>query len=356
MPPKMNLFTSRRLGFRTGKSLALLATLALGACASGSHQQIGNDSTSSSVTSRSLALATAVGMPQADAYGVRDLSWQDERRNRAVLARLYLPVKPTGAVPLVLFSHGIGGSREGYSYIGKYLAANGMAALHVQHAGSDRSVWTGNPIQMVSRLQDAAKETEAIDRTQDVRFALDQIFADAALANKLDAKRIAVAGHSYGANTALLLAGAQVQRNGKGMDLADPRIVAAVIISAPPFYGEGDPAQIVGRIRVPSLHITCTGDEIKIPGYYSSAKDRVAVYEATSSAAGKMLAVFKEGSHSMFTDRLGTGGELLNPQIKIATRELMLAYLQKQLIGDAQALERWPAQHAPLVARFEQKF
>jgi len=32
---------------------------------------------------------------------------------------------------------------------------------------------------------------------------------------------------------------------------------------------------------VPSLHVTATEDIIRIPGYYSQAEDRVAVYDAT---------------------------------------------------------------------------
>ncbi|NJS37509.1 MAG: acetylhydrolase [Brachymonas sp.] len=287
---------------------------------------------------------------------MRDLQWTDEKRRREVPARLYLPLDAAKPAPLVIFSHGIGGSREGYSYIGKYLAAQGIAALHVQHVGSDRSLWFGNPIQMVGRLQEAAKESEAVDRTKDMRFALDQVLADPQLSKRLDEQRIAAAGHSYGANTTMLLSGARVQRDGKALDLADPRIKAAVIISAPPFYGEGDPKSIVGSIRVPSLHITATGDEIKIPGYYSSPQDRVAVYEASGAQTSKMLAVFKEGSHSMFTDRLGTGGQELNPQVKKATRELMLAFLRKEFSGDTQALAAWPEQHAALVARFERKY
>jgi dienelactone hydrolase len=306
---------------------------------------------------RQQSLAAAVGMPDASLFETRDLSWMDAARQREVLARLYLPAakdKPS-PVPLVVFSHGIGGSREGYTYIGKYLAAHGIAALHVQHVGSDRSLWLGNPLQMVGRLQDAAKESEAVHRTQDVRFALDRVFADAALKPLLDAQRIAAAGHSYGANTTLLLSGARVQRGGSAMDLADSRIKAAVIISAPPFYGEGDPAQILKSIRVPSLHITATGDEIKIPGYYSAAQDRIAVYEAAAPAQGKLLAVFKEGSHSMFTDRLGTGGEALNPQVKKATRELILAFFQQIFAGQREALSAWPTQHQSLVARFERR-
>ncbi len=313
-------------------------------------------------TTRTQALAVAVGMPEASTHEVRDLAWTDAARQREVLVRLYLPTDQKDkvfaepqAAPLVVFSHGIGGSREGYSYIGKYLAANGIAALHVQHAGSDRSLWYGNPLQMVGRLQEAAKEGEAIDRTKDVRFALDRVLLDSELKARLDAKRIAAAGHSYGANTTMLLAGARVNRDGKALDLTDPRIKAAVIISAPPFYGEGDLVQILDNIRVPSLHITATGDEIKIPGYYSAAKDRVAVYEATASAKGKLLAVFKEGSHSMFTDRLGTGGEALNPQVKKATRELMLAFFQQVFAGDTKMLSEWPALNQGLVARYERR-
>ncbi len=342
---------SSRSSLRITAGSALAALLLLIGCANRAQQQAWD----SRATSRTQALATAVGMPGASTHEVRDVQWMDAQRQRPVPARLYLPIDTTQPAPLVIFSHGIGGSREGYSYIGKYLAANGIAALHVQHVGSDRSLWFGNPIQMVGRLQDAAKESEAIDRTKDMRFALDQLLSDAQLSTRLDAQRIAAAGHSYGANTTMLLAGARVQRDGAAMDLADPRIKAAVIISAPPFYGEGDPKKILSSIGVPSLHITATGDEIKIPGYYSSSKDRVALYEALDHKQGKMLAVFAGGSHSMFTDRMSTGGEALNPQVKKATRELMLAFLQNLWSGNAQALAGWPAEHAPLIARFEQK-
>ena len=344
------LFSSRA-SLRITAGSALAASLLLIGCANSSQQQAWD----SRATSRTQALATAVGMPEANTHEVRDVQWTDAERQRQVPARLYLPIDTAQKAPLVIFSHGIGGSREGYTYIGKYLAANGIAALHVQHVGSDRSLWFGNPIQMVGRLQEAAKDTEAIDRTKDMRFALDQVLADADLKRKIDTSRIAAAGHSYGANTTMLLAGALVQRDGKQLDLADPRIKAAVIISAPPFYGEGDQKEILKSIRVPSLHITATGDEIKIPGYYSGAQDRVAVYEASGTASSKLLAVFTGGSHSMFTDRLGTGGEALNPQVKKATRELMLAFLRKEFAGDAQALAAWPQLNQALVARFERK-
>jgi dienelactone hydrolase len=318
--------------------------------------------------SREQALAAAIGAPDPSRFEARDLQWTDTLRPdgpREVLARFYLPLLVKGSenvaasppVPLVVFSHGIGGSREGYSYIGKHLAANGIAALHVQHVGSDRRLWFGNPLQMVTRLQEAAKEKEAIARTQDVRFALDQVLANTEFKSRLDTTRISAAGHSYGANTVLLLVGARVERDSLVLDLADPRISSAVIISAPPFYGQGDPQAIVGGISVPSLHITAQGDEINIPGFYSAAKDRVAIFEATASTqspAAKTLAVFSDGSHNIFTDRLGTGGAALNPLVKKATRDLILAFLRQEFFADDQAITDWAEQNQALVSRFEQ--
>ncbi len=295
--------------------------------------------------------ATAIA-PAAPAYGAVEYEWNDPLRGRAVPVRLYLPAttEPGARIPLVVFSHGIGGSRRGYSYLGSHFAANGVASLHVQHVGSDRAIWTGNPFSLVGRLQAAAQEREAIDRVLDLRFALDQLLASGH-AGSIDADQIVVAGHSYGANTALLAAGARVERDGRALEFRDARFRAAILISAPPFYGESDPERILKHVTVPTLHITATEDVIQIPGYYSGADDRIAVFDAIGSSR-KTLAVFSGGSHSIFTDRAGTGGVQLNAQVKAATRELTLAFVTQILGGTAGAIDRWSERHRPIVARF----
>ncbi len=300
---------------------------------------------------REAALAAALPMPGVDRVQAHELAWDDTTRQRQVLARLYLPAQARGPVPLVVFSHGIGGSRNGYTYLGKHWAAQGYASLHLQHAGSDRALWGGNPLTLLNRLQDAASDAEAIDRAVDWRFALDQVLAGP-LGQHIDAQRIVAAGHSYGANTTLLVAGAQVRRDGRLIDLRDARVRAAVLISAPPFYGESDPAAILRHVRVPTLHVTSTADDIRIPGYYSGVKDRTDVFDATGSQH-KALAVFKDGSHSIFTDRLGTGGAELNPKVKAATRELAVAFFGWVLKGEEpSALTQWSMRHAPLLDSF----
>jgi predicted dienelactone hydrolase len=292
----------------------------------------------------------------ASRFTEKNFDWFDSQRQRGVPAKLYLPVTEAtvGSVPLVVFSHGIGGSGDGYSYLGRYFAAHGFASLHVQHVGSDRQLWFGNPFALTARLGAATQDSEALHRVQDLRYSLDKVLAtqEGAL---FDPRRIAAAGHSYGANTAMLIAGAQVEEPGQKLSLRDPRISAAIFISAPPFYGMGDPEKILSHIDIPTLHITATEDVIQIPGYVSGLQDRMDIFKATGSerAAPKVLAVFKDGSHSIFTDRMATGGRSLNPRVKIATRQLALAFLNEISAGNHQAMDAWPLRNADLVARFE---
>jgi dienelactone hydrolase len=311
-------------------------------------------------TASTLAAGVLVAGPgarraRADeaAFDALDIDWVDTDRNRPVPVRLYLPHAATATqpVPLVVFSHGIGGSRRGYRWLGSHWASQGFASLHLQHVGSDRSLWgAGSPFAVVGRLQEAAGETEAVARVHDLRFALDRLLTDV-LGERIDAGLIAAAGHSYGANTTLLAAGARVERAGVALALHEPRLKAAIVISAPPFYGEASPRRILAPVRLPSLHVTATDDVIRIPGYYSGAEDRVAVFEAVGGSR-KTLAVFAGGSHSMFTDRGGAGGAELNAQVKVATRELTTSFLRGLRGNDDPDLRHWPARHAAIVARF----
>lgn len=316
----MNL--QRRRCLRMGAALALAGSLPL----------------------RPFAQTLAEDLPTHDTL---DMDWEDTGRQRAVPVRLYMP-QTRQPVPLVVFSHGIGGSRRGYTWLGQNFARHGIACLHVQHVGSDRQLWGGNIFNLVGRLQNAAQEAEAIARTQDLRFALDTLLTSE-LALLIDADRIMAAGHSYGANTTLLVSGASVEREGRVMELRDHRVRAAIALSAPPFYGEAEPRRILQTVTVPSLHVTCTEDIIRIPGYYSGADDRVAVFDATGSER-KWLAVYEGGSHSMFTDR--NSGGALSPKAKQATGALAVAFVSAVLDGDVRDITTWPERHAAILARF----
>ena len=293
---------------------------------------------------------------------ILDLEWLDEDRQRPVPARLYLPGKANAGhpVPLVVFSHGLGGSRDGYRYLASQWAESGMASLHPQHPGSDSRIWRGNPLDLVQRLQSAADETEAQARVLDLRFALDRILASEH-APLIDASRIAVAGHSYGANTAMLASGARVSTSRAGLaNLRDQRLQAAILISAPPLVGQGPVAQVLGAVSIPTLHITSLEDTINLPGYRSTVEDRIAIFDAMTQSS-RTLAVFNIGGHSIFTDRVTRSGPETSARIKAATRELCTIFLQQSLLDRPAAtnvshgespIRQWRTRHQTLLDRF----
>lgn len=309
-------------------------------------------------------IAPAVAPGLAAGVATRDADWFDATRQRAVPVRVYLPAASDSAAagdpsagnaasgttkwPLVIFSHGLGGSRLGYSHIGQHLARNGFVALHLQHAGSDRAVWQGGPLTLLGNVRDAASEANAVARVQDVSFALTTLLADRELGRLIDTQAIAVAGHSYGANTAMLIAGASIEREGKRINYADARIKAAILLSAPPFHGEGNQAAVLRDVRLPTLHITGSDDVIRVPGYGSDVADRIGVFRDMPAARPdmKFLAIFEGGEHSVFTDRTRSERALA---IKTATRDLCVAFLQGVLKGDVAAMRGALAAAQPLL-------
>ena len=303
------------------------------------------------VAAPSLAFYPLHGFASAAKFQIHDLDWVDDARERPVPVRLYQPIASSFAAPtpLIIFSHGIGGSRLGYSYLGSYWASHGLASLHVQHVGSDRSIWFGNPFNLVSRLQEAAQEKEALARVFDLRYALTKIFSDP-LGQTINPNQIIAAGHSYGANTTLLASGARVNRDNIPVELSDSRITAAIVISAPRFYGQKSVDSILQPVRLPTLHITATEDNIQIPGYFSGYADRLAIFEAIGSER-KALAVFEGGSHSMFTDRTRSGGAVLNHQVKEATQELSLDFIAQVLNNQESGIPSWAMRHEAILSK-----
>ena len=349
--------SKRRIILKTSMAAGLLALVPSLVCFAQSDSKTDAAVTTSPSERRGWFESTAF----ADALVAQDFDWLDDSRKRSVPVRLYLPkaiaeseAKPLKPVPLIVFSHGLGGSRNGYQYLGRYWAANGYASLHVQHIGSDRQVWFGNPLTLASRLIAAAQDSEAIDRTKDVSFALSELLKQPQLTGRFDTERLVMAGHSYGASTTMLVIGAKVPKkdiNGQEFNLRDPRFKAAMILSAPPFYGYTNTASILGGVSLPTLHVTATADDIMVPSYNSGYEDRVKVFDAIGDPR-KTLVVFAGGSHSIFTDRTNTGGAELNPKVKAATQALSLAFLKQTFGSDTTALANWQPQFADLLARY----
>lgn len=102
--------------------------------------------------------------------------------------------------PLIVVSHGSGGSTRGLAWLGAGLAERGAIVLMLNHPGST----SGDSI---------PSQTVFLDRrAQDLTAALDHILADPAWSDRIDPARISALGFSLGGATVLQLAGARFDR------------------------------------------------------------------------------------------------------------------------------------------------
>lgn len=279
--------------------------------------------------------------PPVASTGFVRFDWKDEKRDRVVPVKIYYP-KEGKNLPIIVFSHGLGGTREGYSYLGEHWAGHGLVVVHIQHPGSDDSVWRGSRQPMVELKRAAADLQNSINRPLDVRFVLDEIEKlnrDSSLfSERLNLLKVGVAGHSFGAYTALASSG-QVFGGyiGPETKVADPRISAAIIMSAP-VTARRDPAQSYGKLKLPCLFMTGTADTSPI-NETTPEQRRIPFDHAPPE--DKFLLTFQGGDHAVFSGprRLIPDG----PQKKEFYSLILAsstAFWEAYLKGNAEA-QRW---------------
>ncbi|HWC79628.1 MAG TPA: chlorophyllase [Pseudonocardiaceae bacterium] len=143
--------------------------------------------------------------------------------------RLRVSAPMTGReLPIVVFSHGFGSSLDGYGPLTDYWAAHGFVVVQPTHLDS-----------RTLNLPPEDPRTPRIwrFRVQDVTRVLDNldVIEDAVpgLRGRADRDRIAVAGHSFGGQTAGNLLGLRVldAATGTGEDLSDQRVRVGVLLA-----------------------------------------------------------------------------------------------------------------------------
>lgn len=259
----------------------------------------------------------------------------DSSRERTVPLKVYLGTSQHPQ-PVILFSHGLGGSRENSAYLGEYWAGHGYVAVFVQHAGSDEEVWKSvHPSDRFSALKRAASLDSALARFADIPFVIDQlerwkVAADHPLQGRLNLEKIGLCGHSFGAVTTQALMG---QRFEGGRSFQDLRIDAFFAMS--PSTSRGIPAaEAFGRITAPVLCMTGTADESPIAPKTSPASRREVF--AALPPGDKYQLVFEAGDHFAFSD---TGFHDKNriehhhPAIQVISTRFWDAYLKNDAIA-----------------------
>lgn len=231
-----------------------------------------------------------------------DFTVSDADRGRDIPIRVFLPPEKRAA-PVVLFSHGLGGSRAGSAFLGRHWAARGYAVVYVQHPGSDEAVWLGKPAgERLAAMRRAAGIENFLLRVRDIPAVLDRLEAwnrrgGHALEGRLDPGRVGMSGHSFGAVTTQAVSG-QAAAGGL-LSFTEARIRAAVAFSPSSPRGT-DPRQAFGGVRIPWMLMTGTRDIAAIGDV--DLASRLAVFPALPPG-GKYELVLDGAEHSAFTER-----------------------------------------------------
>jgi len=288
----------------------------------------------------------AVAGPSAVATLEED--WRDKDHESIVPVKLYYPkdLANQKALPLIIFSHGLGGSRERYQLWAEHWASHGYIVLLPTHEGSDTAAVTEAAKTAEKNLGAAEGSVinlqTALRRVQDVTFVIDQMeranagtLADPALApfkGKIDVEHIGMAGHSFGAETTQLVAG-QSEKVLLKVRFAEPRITAAIAMSPQPAVFL-DQKTAFASIKIPIFYMTGTADDAPLGLAGVKAADRRIPFDNSINAPAYFVN-FTGASHASFSGRATpTEWEL---GIQKLIKQSTTAFWDAQLKSDAHA-------------------
>ena len=345
------------------RSLTLLLIAFAAACATNNTTQ----------TSSAPAVTTSTYRADESLYPVEPIpsaTLHDSQRNKDVEMAIEYPTRGTPPFPVIIFSHGYGGSKDSYVPLTEYWTSHGYICIKPNHAdsGALRALMEQRRAEMQKQREEMRQQgrrpdrqgmrregpdlSEAIwqsqsaadwrNRVRDVTFiidSLDQLEAKyPELKGKLDHSRIGVAGHSYGAFTALLAAGMRSYVENPPLQFGDPRIRAVIAMSPQGLGSErGLTRESWANLNMPVMYMTGSNDRAGQQHDASWRKDPF-----TYSPAGEKFFVSIEGAgHMTFA-----GGQIDDEPVLIGERPYGGGYQQRGTMGSNQ-----PRYSAPGVNR-----
>lgn len=279
-------------------------------------------------------------------------------------------------LPVVVFSHGMGGSREGYEYIARHLATHGYLVVLPQHGGSDREAIVkagkdkllgrdddkgdakddakgdekggdkqggrgerrasrGNRLMNGITEENTSDPANLENRPKDISFVLDQLTKHERFSKIADMKRVAVAGHSFGSYTTMAACGMRVDLPGReDVSFKDERVRCGIGMSP---QGRGVMGVDTGAwdsIAVPMLIVTGTKD---MGQGDRAASWRHEPYAALKSRDSYFLNI-TDATHMTFSggsvrDRFGQTKE----EHLVIVKQCCTAFLDAYLLENAEA-------------------
>jgi predicted dienelactone hydrolase len=308
-----------------------------------------------------------------------DVTLHDAARKKDLELRVRTPKlkpnekPPEAGFPLLVFSHGAGGSRDAFPGLQDLLASHGYVCIAATHsdsialarrAGGGGGEGKGAPgVRELTTTEGRRKLRNSVklsERVGDCTLILDQLTGISTLVEKaggtafaIDPQQIAIAGHSAGAFTTQLCAGVKIRgaavgKTGQGMvSIGDDRFKAAVVIS-----GQGTASPTLSEtswdaVKIPMLVFSGSLDgSPEGMGNETPATRRHPFEKSKGKANGGPAAylVYIEGAtHSAYSGKgaarlLGEKPATDATLVENATTAAVLTFLDAHIRKDAKAL------------------
>ncbi len=329
------------------------------------------------------AIDLALSKPGKYDFRRQVLTMKDSRRDdpsgllgdRTFPVELYLPkVKNRQPLPLIVISHGLGSDLTTFAYFAKHLASHGFAVAVPEHPGSSAR-------QIGALLNGLAKDVtppeELIDRPLDIKFVLDYLARN--YGKKIDTNNVGMIGQSFGAYTALAIAGAelnwqtlnqdcinlddswnlslllqclalQIPMIETGVDLKDKRIKAVIAINplTSSVFGE----QSLSKIKIPVMLVSGSADPV------TPALSEQIIPFTWLKTPKKYLVLLEGGTHfSTLNESAGSipvPPQAIGPDPKIAqgyVKQLGLAFFSTYITDKSTYTQYLNAQYGSLISK-----
>ena len=273
---------------------------------------------------------------------IETLVLHDDQRNKDLQLRVTYP-KADGKYPIIVFSHGASGSKDGYQPLVSYWASHGYVCIQPTH-GDSLSLLSRDERRQFPSLNDYVNSGTALkhwrSRPEDIRLVLDSLDKiqeeSPQLKGKLDEQRIGMGGHSFGAHTTQMIGGLSLKSPlaRQRTVIADERPRALLMIS-PQGTGASIDKESWSGIERPTMVITGTKDTSRTGKPYTW---RLEVFE--NLPPGEKYLAFIEGAHHSFGGIAGvrypgSGPEIADHVYYVKTSSL--AFWDAYLKGDQSA-------------------
>jgi len=271
--------------------------------------------------------------------------------------QLYLPEvlprrrgRPPQGFPLVVISHGLGGTSASYTYLAEYLAEAGIAVAALEHTGSNDQQLSALLTGLSSTV---VQDAEFLRRPREVSLTLNALAnlntSPSPIRGQLNLSRVGVIGQSFGGYTALALAGATFDSEGlaevcppstlsfnpslllqcqaasvsnPGASLVDPRVGSIFVINpiGSALFGETG----YGQIAVPTMMVAGTADTIA-PAFPEQLQPFTWL-----TAPARYLLMIDRGTHFSTIGDVATGDQPvpIPPEIIGLRPEVVWSYMQ----------------------------